>query len=338
MLDHYLHTAHAANLLLHPRWEPVTPTPPQPGVAPEELADTAAALAWFEAEYAVLLAAVHLAAATGFLTHAWQLPSTLAEFFTRQGHWADWAATENTALRTAQRHRDRRGQAHAHRSLGRALAWLGRFDEAHNHLQQAVGLSADLGDPAVQVETHIQLGAVFEQQGDAGKALAHNQQALDLYHRIGSARGLARVLNNIGWYHALLGEPEQALTHCRQALTLNREVGDRRIEAQTLHSVGYAHLLLGQHDQAIDHLQRSSAIRQSTGDRHGYAVHLDHLGDAYHAAGDRDAARHAWRQALDILDQLGVVRAGVGPGYPDADAISAKLHHLDTPDSLRPEQ
>jgi tetratricopeptide (TPR) repeat protein len=141
MLDHYLHTAHAANLLLHPRWEPVTLTAPFPGVVAETLADTTAALAWFEAEYAVLLAAVQLAAATGFHIHAWQLPSTLDEFFNRRGHWADPATTETTALTTAQRYGDRRGQAHAHACLGRALPWLGRFDEAHDHLQQAIDLS-----------------------------------------------------------------------------------------------------------------------------------------------------------------------------------------------------
>jgi hypothetical protein len=65
-------------------------------------------------------------------------------------------------------------------------------------------------------------------------------------------------------------------------------------------------------------------------------MELDHLGDAYHAAGDRDAARDAWQQAVNILDQLGIVRAGTGPGYPDADEIRAKLHRLDTPDSSRP--
>jgi hypothetical protein len=65
-------------------------------------------------------------------------------------------------------------------------------------------------------------------------------------------------------------------------------------------------------------------------------VHLNHLADALHAVGDRDAACEAWKQAVDILDQLGVVRAGVGPGYPDADEINAKFHHLDPPDSPRP--
>jgi tetratricopeptide (TPR) repeat protein len=338
MLDYYLHTAHASNLLLYPRWHPVTLTAPLPGVVTEELSDTTDALAWFDAEYAVLLAAVQLAATTGHHSHAWQLPSTLGEFFIRRGHWADWADTENTALRIARRYGDWQGQAQARRSLGCALAWLGRFDEAHDHLRQAVDLFAELGDPAGQADSYLQLGFVFGQQGNPADVLAHGQRALDLYHAAGSPRGLSQALNSIGYAHALLGQPEQAITFCRQALSLNREVGDRRVEAKTLDSLGYAHYLLAQYDQAIDYLQRSVAIGRELGDHHNQATHLDHLGDAYHAAGHRNAARDAWQQALDILDQLGVVRAGVGPSYPDADEINAKLHRVDASDSRSPEQ
>lgn len=45
------------------------------------------------------------------------------------------------------------------------------------------------------------------------------------------------------------------------------------------------------------------------GDRHHDANVLAHLGDTYCAVGDPQTARDAWRQALDILDSIGVVRA-----------------------------
>ena len=37
LLDHYLHTAHTAAVLLYPRWGPITLAPPQAGVTPEKL-------------------------------------------------------------------------------------------------------------------------------------------------------------------------------------------------------------------------------------------------------------------------------------------------------------
>jgi tetratricopeptide (TPR) repeat protein len=328
MLDHYLHTAHAAAAQLYLRYDPINITAARPGVVPEDITENATALAWFETEYAVLLGAVQLAADAGHPCHAWQLPHEMTEFFSRRGHWGDWVATQRGALNAMQRHGDRLGQAHTHRSLGRGLGWLGHYAEAHEHLRQAVNLFAELDDTVGQADSYGRIGDVLEQQGNPADALIAARRALELFRTVGSARGLARSLNNVGWYYALLGEPEPALSYCRQALTLAQEIGDRRVQANTLDSLGYAHHLLGQYQQAIVHLQQSTTIKRELDDRHSLAVHLDHLGDAHYAAGDRDAASEAWHEAMAILDQLGVVRTGTGPGYPDADEISAKLRRV----------
>src|SRR5262249_13178584 len=74
MLDHYLHTAHAAALLVSPSRPPVTIAEARPEVTPEPLANHRQAMRWFEADRPVLLAATALAAAGGFEVHAWQLP------------------------------------------------------------------------------------------------------------------------------------------------------------------------------------------------------------------------------------------------------------------------
>jgi hypothetical protein len=131
MLDHYLHTAHAAARLLRPSRDQVTPGEPLPGAAPEHFAGYAEALAWFGAEHHVLLAVIAMAAGTGFGTCAWQIPWTLTDFFDRRGHWHDWAATQHTALAAAQGSGDKTGQAYAHLQLSRACGRLGAPDEAH---------------------------------------------------------------------------------------------------------------------------------------------------------------------------------------------------------------
>ena len=61
-------------------------------MTPETPADQKQALAWFECEHAVLLAA--LRQATGFDTHIWQLAWVLASFFEYQGHWRDWRESQ----------------------------------------------------------------------------------------------------------------------------------------------------------------------------------------------------------------------------------------------------
>ena len=53
VLDHYLHTAHTAALLLNPSREPICLGPAPDGVTPEQLTSHQQALAWFEAEHHV---------------------------------------------------------------------------------------------------------------------------------------------------------------------------------------------------------------------------------------------------------------------------------------------
>jgi tetratricopeptide (TPR) repeat protein len=349
VLDHYLHTAQAAWYLSYPHLQrPITLAPPRPGVTPEEPADYRTAQAWFTAEYPVLLAAIHLAAATGHHTRAWQLPHTLVPFFERQGHWHDFADTHFTALTVAQHHADQQGQAHAHLGIGHAHTRRGRLGQARPHLQQALRLFEELGDAAGQSAAHCWLGMTFQLQECHEEALPHLQQAVDLARTGGYQRSIAAALNGLGWFHALLGNARQALTYCEQSLDLFQDIGDRWGEAATLDSIGYAHYRLGHHQQAASYFEQALAIDRELPDLYSRATDYDHLGDAHRAAGNTIQARNAWQQALDILDQLGdVPRMGasyadpdailnqlgdvprMGVGYADPDAIRAKLRPYD---------
>ncbi|HZN17944.1 MAG TPA: BTAD domain-containing putative transcriptional regulator, partial [Micromonosporaceae bacterium] len=132
LLDHWLHTAHAADLALHPHFSEVSLAPPQEGVLPERPGSRSDATAWFTAELAVLLAAVPYAAQSGFEGHAWRLVWSMSGFLARSGHWQDWLAIGHIALAAASRTGDRIGQGHTHRNLALACSRLGRQDEARD--------------------------------------------------------------------------------------------------------------------------------------------------------------------------------------------------------------
>ncbi len=329
LLDHYLHTAHAAWRLSYPhQQQAITLAPPLPGVTPEEPADYPAAWAWFTAEYPVLLAAIQLAADTGHHTHAWQLPHTLVPFFERQGHWHDFAATHHIALAATEDHADQQGQAHAHLGIGQARTRIGRLDEARPHLQDALRLFEELGDQAGQSHADDYLGITFYKQERYEEALTHMQRAVDLAQAHGSyQRGLAAALNSMGWVHALLGNAE-ALIYSQQSLDLFQDLGDPWGEAATLDTIGYAHHHLGHHQQAASYFEQALAIDRELPDLYSQATHYDHLGDALHAVGNTTQAHHAWQLALKILDQLSDVPRQ-GAGYADPDAIRTKLRDHD---------
>jgi tetratricopeptide (TPR) repeat protein len=317
MLDHYLHTAYVAALLLKPSREPVTLAPARPGVTAEDPSDYRQALDWFEAEHKVLLAAVALAAEHGFDACAWQLSAAM-DFLDRRGHWQESAAIQRIALAAATRIGDTTGRAMASRALGTACAWLADFDEALLHMTDSLELYRELGDEGGQARVHQSLGWMAGQQGRRRDALSHALQALALFEATGNRAGQAASLNALGYSHAMLGDPQRALAFCRQALALNQELGLRRDEAHAWDSLGYAEHQLGHYGDAAGCYQKALRLSRELGDRFNEADILTHLGDAHQAADDQRQARDAWQEALDILHSL---------HHPGADQVRAKLRN-----------
>jgi tetratricopeptide (TPR) repeat protein/transcriptional regulator with XRE-family HTH domain len=316
VLDHYLHTAARAARLLDPTKEPIVLTPPRPGAAPEQPADHRQALVWFEAERQVLLAAVTLAAGSGFDVHAWQLPWAMAPFLQGRGHWQEWAATQRTALAAAARLGDAAAQALSGRLLANACAELGDRDQALGHYASSLALYQRLGNRLGEARIQQNLGLLAERQGRYADALGHAEQALRLWQVIGDKAGEAEALNDVGWCHGLLGDYLQARAFCRQALTLCAETGDRWFEGHAWDSVGYAEHHLGNLAEAAACYQRALSTLRESGARFDEADVLTHLGDTHHAAGELAQARKAWQQALAILEDL---------QHPDAGKVRAKL-------------
>jgi tetratricopeptide (TPR) repeat protein len=299
MLDHYLHTAHTADRLLHPARDPLTLTPAQPRVTPYHPADHQQAMNWFTVERPVLLAAIDHAAANGFDTHAWQLPLTMRIFLDRRGHWHDLAIAGRAAVAAAGRLADPSAQVRAHHILAHAYIRLGRFDDAHAQLTCALDLATQISDQTGQAHTHHSLAYLWERQGNNSRALDHARQALDLYRAASHQNGQARALNLVGWYHARLGDHQQALTSCQQALDLHQDLHDLDGQAQTWVSLGFAHHHLRHHTDALDCYRHGLTLYQDLSDRYNEATTLTYLGDTHHSTGNPHAARDAWAACPD---------------------------------------
>ncbi|MGC4758300.1 BTAD domain-containing putative transcriptional regulator [Micromonospora trifolii] len=320
LLDHCLHTAHAADLALHPHFSAISLPPPSAGVTLERPRSRSAAAAWFTTEVPVLLAAVPLAARSGFEGHAWRLAWAMAGFLHRQGHWQDWLGTQQIALAAASRIGDQAGQGHAHRSLGLACSRLRRYDEADDHLRRALDLFTDVGDDAGRAHTCLNLGQLAERQGQHQKALRHSRQALALFRGTGNRAGQGYTLNAVGWQEALLGNYHHALESCGEALRMLQEVDDVQGQADTWDSLGHAHHQLGDDRRAIACYEHALDLFTQVNDRYAEAGTYVNLGGSHRALGDLAATRSAWRRALTILDEL---------GDADADSIRADLDQLD---------
>jgi DNA-binding SARP family transcriptional activator len=319
MLDHYLHTAHSAALQARSINSPLMLAALAPGAEAERISDAEQALAWFEAEHRVLMAATGRALEAGFDTHAWQLVWTLSDFLDMRGRWHDWAVAEQIALAATQRLGDRVAQASVHQRFGYASGRIGRYDDAHAHLGLALSIHNERGDHAGQAYVHNSLAITLSYQGRHGEALGHARQSLTSYTAAGDRAGQAQALNSVGWLNAVVGDHQQAVSYCEQSLDLFRDLGSTEGEASALDSLGYAHQQAGQHAEATACYLQAVELHRAAGSRWGAGDTLGHLGDTCHAAGKLQEARAFWEEALAILADLHA---------PEADQIRAKLRDL----------
>lgn len=313
VLDHYLHTASRAALLLRPMRAPIELKGPAPGATPEVLGGYAEAWRWFEAESAVLITAMHLAVDTGFDEQVWQLAWTMADHLDRKGRWLDWTEVGHVALAAGRRLRDQRALASAHRGLGHALILLHSFEESQAHLNAALQLDPD---PVAQAGVFRGLALLADTRGRFEEALGHGEQALALSRSCEDRAGEAAALNQVGWYHCRLGRHERALHFCEEALDLHRELGDWTAEAVTWDSLGYAHHHLGHRSQAVECYVHALDLYRKLGDLFEEAATFGRLADVYEAEQDAAAASDALRRAVGILEAL---------HHPDTAGMRARL-------------
>jgi DNA-binding SARP family transcriptional activator len=319
VLDHYLHTAHAAALVLSPLRPPIALAGGQAGAPPERLDGQEQVMAWFEAEDHVLASAIAKAADHGFDAHAWQLVWTTSDFYDWRGRWQEWAALQQSAVAAATRLGDAAAQAVTHRGLAGICAKLGEYDQARVHLSACIGFYQQVGNSAGEARAHQTLSWVAEHQDRYADALSHAQQALSLFTDTDDRAGQASAINAVGWGYILVGEYERGREFCRQALERHREIGTRHSEAHTWDSLGYAERNLGHLAEAAACFERGIRLFRAAGDQYYEAQTLAHLGDTRQAAGDLPQARAAWRQACDIFEEI---------HSPDADEVRAKLSEM----------
>ncbi|RKT55115.1 AfsR/SARP family transcriptional regulator [Saccharothrix australiensis] len=321
LADFYLRTAHAGNLLLHPYVTPIDLDPPEPGSRPQPLADDAAALAWFDAEHANLLATVDAAAAGGRHRVVWQLAWAMNTYHFRRGNRHDQWALWRAGLAAAQRLGDPAAQLLAHRMLGRASADVDRPEEAMRHLYQALALAEETGARADQAHTHHALTWSWVQADDHERALEHAMRALEIHRTLGNPAWQADTLNAVGWCAAQLGRHDFAREHCRAALTLQRAHGDREGEADTLDSLGFIDHRTGAHEDAVRHFAAAVDLYRAVDNTYQAVNTLDRLAESLLALGRTDEARTTWQEAESLYRSQQRAQ--------EADAVRQRLATLD---------
>lgn len=290
LLDHYVHTARTADRLLFSHGETIPVDEPADGVVVSALVTQDDALAWFETERSALLALLRVDEPAYVCQLAW----ATHVYLHRQGHWHDRVAAQHAAVDAAGRLGSEAAESRSRRFLGFAYADLGRFADAHVHLDRALALASS---PVDRAWTEHYRDLTFGVQGNEVAALEAARSALELFRAAGNVAGEAMALSDVAWYSGRLGANESALADGRRALELHRQVGNRAYEAHTLSCIAEMYARNDEAALAESAYREAVLVFVQLGDRYGEASTCAHLA----ALVDDPEAR---RQAEAILREL----------------------------------
>lgn len=237
----------------------------------------------------------------------WRMAWSLQHLLDQRGHWDELVRTQTAALKAATRSAPPLVRASIHRGLGRALANVGRSEEARVHMQHALELATHDStplDPEFLAETHRLLSWMHERAGRMDEALAAARDALGSLPPDSSAPSRAFALNAVGWYEALAGRHDAAAEHCLQALKLLEGTAHHFGRADALASLGYVRFRQGRLGEAARHYRRSQAILHRLGAKFAEGHGALELGHVLLAMGDQNGAREAWEQAQALFSEL----------------------------------
>jgi tetratricopeptide (TPR) repeat protein len=318
LLSWYLHTADAVYPFLTPRRRRVPLEPRPPACRPLAFTTQEQALNWCETERTHLVAAVHQAAASGRPGIAWRLTGVLWGYL--RSHLHDWLDAALTGLAAARSAGDRGGEVWSLGDVAAALTQMNRYDEAIDHLRQAIALSEELGDTYARAQSLGNLGNVYLQAGRLDKAVEYGRRSLALDRVLGNTWSEGIALANLGDAYQRLGRFDEAVDCLAQALPVLRTIGNRWVEGVVLDILGTVHHRLQRHDDALEHYRRALETHRDVGNRWGEGHTLGHVGEVHLAAGRTESARVTWKQALAIFEEF---------DHPDVREMRERLAGLD---------
>jgi len=339
----YLHTSDMATIKLVPEarhFELVTLDMP---VSASTFDTYEEANSWYENEKMNLVAAVRAAADMAIHEIAWQLSVALYPIYALRNQFDDWVTTSLIALGSARQLGNRRGEAEALESLGKAHAQAANLQLGVQYQEAALAIRRELRDHFGEVTSTNAIGLVRLRGRELNDALSYLRRANTIAGEIGDDYWIGVSLNNIANVHleleqfheaeqllrqALviyrrldipegdvlrglsrayrgLGEPEEASSLIQQALRIARLKENHAWEAFWLVEYGRVLLDLDQTPNALTSFQRAAQLQRRLGDRLREADALDATGETYQRMGRHQEAADFHRMSVATFGELG---------------------------------
>ncbi len=197
---------------------------------------------------------------------------------------------------------DSLGDDHARASCEWALAEVarkqGRYDEAFERLERAVGEFRSAGEESGVGKVLHLVGTVAAQRGDYAKAVENYEASLVIRERVGDKAAMASLLSNLGVVAEYQGDYDRSNQFHERALALRTDIGDRWAIGNSTNCLGMVAVLQKHYAEARDWFQKSMLLNREVGDSWMVAICHNNLGNATRGLGDYEAARRHYADSL----------------------------------------
>jgi class 3 adenylate cyclase/predicted ATPase len=193
-----------------------------------------------------------------------------------------------------------------HTALGELLTVTSQYDEALEHLNQALSLATASGDEEGQARVCQWLARLHERRGEYASTLEWVQQGLDALQGQETPEA-AELLLVAGLIHTRQGNYDDALEQCQKGLGIAQGLNELSALARGYNLLGHVTRLLGMSPMAIEHFEQAFELHQRTGDLHGQATSRNQIANACFGVGRWQEAEQHYREAREIFDRMGDV-------------------------------
>ncbi|GAB2750293.1 AfsR/SARP family transcriptional regulator [Kitasatospora kifunensis] len=271
MIDHYLAATAAACAGLHTRSVLLAGASLSTGLGPAAgsmpaLATPGQAVEWFRREERAVRGVVLCAEQYERTAAALQLAHQAGVLYYNANHSRpEWRLTAEAGLRAAHALAEPAALVRMYADLAVVLIEQREFRAAADHLDQAIALADELGDPVLRHQCRTRLANGLVRAGQQARAIPLMTDIVSRARELTDDRLLAQALNNLANALVIAGTSELALSHAEEAVRiLTAHPEDPKLVIAT-HTLAEALHALGRHNAALATARRALALGRTQG-------------------------------------------------------------------------
>jgi tetratricopeptide (TPR) repeat protein len=190
--------------------------------------------------------------------------------------------------------------------LGLIALELKESTKAQPYLEEALAIARETRERTLESRAIANLAnwAAYIQR-DYLTARAYHEQGYALAVELGDRYQQAISIGNLGWVCQMLGDFPSAQNYHQKALLISREVGNLYQETYTLMNLSGVAEAQGDAHSAVEYAAQALELCKKVSDRPSEAWSYLYLGHAFTLMGQFQKAQQAYRQSLDIRNELG---------------------------------